>query len=431
MKKSYILLTILLCLLSGCSNSAPVETLPPETTLPEPTAAVSIPETTEAPTVPETEPTEPAAEKKIARRITDSVEIWLEQIDVTNKLTDLDHFTRIEFNPRRPLTVRSAEPFSALYIFWDDIPGTYTLSWDGGSMECGVHDMIHEYIYLPEETTSVTLTFQEDNPIYLCNISLYTEGTPPEEEVQEWLPPCEQADILVFPTHADDEALFFGALISHYAIEQDLTVQTAFMVKHDDEERMHERLNSLWELGVRHHPTLASMPDSASHHLPTIENYMSKHDPKGWQITQIRRFKPLVIVGHDLNGEYGNAQHKLNGLYLTETVNMAADPTQYEDTAQLYGVWDTPKLYLHLYWENNIILDVNTPMEKDPLGRTPFQVAEDAYEHHVSQQQYPFYVSQDDYEKGMDCKRFGLYRSLVGEDTTADIMENIDIQQWR
>lgn len=70
-------------------------------------------------------------------------------------------------------------------------------------------------------------------------------------------------------------------------------------------------------------------------------------------------------------------------------------------------------------------------MEKDSLGRTPFEVAEDAYDHHVSQHQFPFYVSQDDYESGMDCKRFGLYHSSVGVDTAADIMENIDASQWR
>lgn len=380
--------------------------------------------------VPAEEPAETLPAEAPAARIRDGVSFRVEQVGVTTALNDDNDTTRIDFRSGRTLILESSVPFSSIYFLWDTVPGDYTITWETGSLECGKDDFLHEYVRLPEEITSAELSFHEDSLIFLSGIRLYTAGAAPED-VQQWLPPCETADILVFPTHSDDDALFFGAAISRYSIQEDLTVQTAFMVKHTWKERVHERLNGLWEMGVRHYPVLGDMQDSGTHSMETVEHLHKNDDLKGWQVEQIRRFKPLVILGHDLDGEYGNGQHKLNAHYLTETVEIAQDPTQYEATAQQYGVWNTPKLYLHLYEENRIILDVNMPMEKDPQHRTPFEVAEDAYAHHHSQHQFPFYVSQDDYEIGLDCKRFGLYRSLVGPDTGADIMENIDAAQWR
>jgi hypothetical protein len=58
-------------------------------------------------------------------------------------------------------------------------------------------------------------------------------------------------------------------------------------------------------------------------------------------------------------------------------------------------------------------------------------VAEDAYAHHLTQHKWGFRVQQDDNVRIYDCRPFGLYRSLVGLDTTADVMENIDPAQWR
>lgn len=434
MKKSVIFLTIVLgCLLCACgtaeatiATTAATEPVVIETTVPETTVQTEpVPETTEA----IVEETEPVPEEP-AQRITEGVSFWIEYQEVTNPLLDDWYTSRIDFRSARGLILRSEQPFSAFYMLWDTVPGNYTVSWEGGSMECGQDGFFHEYIRLPEDVTSVTLDFHKESHIFLCGIRLYTAGAAPED-VQLWLPPCEQADILAFPTHADDDVLFFGGAISYYAIEKGLKVQTAFMTKQGLIERVHERLDGLWEMGVRYYPILGNMGESASHSRDEMEYYHRNDNLKGWQVEQIRRFKPLVIIGHDLDGEYGNGQHKLNAHYLTMTVEEAADPTLHEESAALYGTWDTPKLYLHLYEENPIILDVNTPMVNDELGRTPFEVAEDAYEHHKSQHIYPFWVSQDDYEQGMDCKRFGLFRSLVGADTTADMMENLDTRQWR
>lgn len=402
-------------------ETAPAQPETAQTTVPETTVA---PETTAAPeTAPTTCPTE--APEPPAEQIMEGVGIYLAGKNYADVLSDEMRWSKLFFRTDQTIRIESEQPFSALYLIWETLPGAYTVQWDGGTQTCGGEGFLHDYVLLPEAVTAAELTVQEEGRWELCDLSLFTAGDPPQT-VQTWLPPCEDADILVFPTHSDDDTLFFGPLISLYAIERGARIQTAFMVSHSNEyARDHERLDGLWELGVRHYPVVGDVRDSLT------ENGANT-DPEhilAWQVEQIRRFRPLVAVGHDLNGEYGHVQHKQNAYYLTQAVEAAGDSEAYTDSAQRYGAWDTPKLYLHLYEEGTLLLDVNTPLSNDPLGRTPFEIAESAYQKHVSQQQYYFQVMQDG--SHMDCRIFGLYRTLVGEDQSGDLLEHINMENWR
>ena len=70
---------------------------------------------------------------------------------------------------------------------------------------------------LPAPDTQCVLTLPEGGRI--CDLTAYGEGTLPAQ-VQVWEPPCEQADFLVFSTHADDEILFLGGVLVTYAGER-------------------------------------------------------------------------------------------------------------------------------------------------------------------------------------------------------------------
>ena len=412
----------------------PATELPPVTTTP--------PETEPEETIPpETEPKETVPPETLpevigpnadgtARRLTDGVQILLEGQDRTAFLADFDHTSKLSFSGTQSLTVKAKNPFSALYLQWDNIPGKFTLSYSGGSMQCGGEEFLHDYIQLPKAVTEVTVTFESIRNKTLCDFLLYTEGTTPKE-VQDWDLPCDKADILVFPTHSDDDVYFFGPIIAYYAIERELAVQTAFMVDHDDLTRRHERLNGLWEMGVRNYPILFDAPDKAIGSLSSGLQYYREYDIYGWQVEQIRRFKPLVVVGHDLDGEYGNMGHKVNAHYLVQAVPDAADPSKHTASARKYGTWNTPKFYIHLYEKGEWKFDVNTPMKNDPQGRTPIQVADAALDCHVTQGGVHSSVGQSDYIRIMDSRLFGMYRSLVGKDTKADMMEHIDPDTWR
>ena len=432
-KKICILLTLsLLFSLYGCANTSVPEQNALSTEEPTETVQETQAETTPA-TEPPPEETVPPTEPEVvvpAQEIDDGFMLLVDELPSLMFVTDGNTNSYKTLRAEEHVVISSDTPFAALYFIWHEQQGTYTVQWEGGSVQGGQHGFIHEYISLGESVTSVTLVFTE-NTNALSELYLYTEGTPPED-VQIWQPPCEQADILVFPTHSDDDTLFFGALMAYYAIEKQLDVQTAFMVYHAGEpRRVHERLNGLWEMGIRNYPILYNAMDVGTYDFQLAMSWYADSKIPDWQVEQIRRFKPLVVVGHDLEGEYGNAGHKVNAYYLVRAIEYAADPELYPESAELYGVWDTPKLYIHLYPENEWYFDVNTPMENDPHGRTPFEVAEDAYAHHLTQHKWGFRVQQDDNVRIYDCRPFGLYRSLVGLDTTADVMENIDPAQWR
>lgn len=427
-----ILFAILfLFLLTGCAEDTPAPTevsstvteswVPPEPTIP-PATEETVPETTAV-----TEPVlEPAAE-----RIEAGIQVFYGNLNIHGILSDGSHVSKYHISSDKSLRITSETAFSNVYLKWDSIPGEYELHWEGGMQVCGSNGFLHEYITLPEAVTEINFQFLQPGQKTLCEVSLYTAGSAPEG-VQVWLPPCEEADILVFPTHSDDDVLFFGPLISYYAMERDLTVQTAFMVDHAwQKERGHERLNGLWELGVRHYPILGSAPDNGEHDFDFGMAFYANSNILQWQVEQIRRFRPLVVVGHDLEGEYGNCGHKVNAHYLVQAVEAANDPEAFPDSIKIWGLWDTPKFYLHLYPENEWYLDMNTPLTADSKGRSPFQIAQDAFKWHVSQNTGYLYVHQEDDNRQWDCRPFGLVRTLVGLDTTADVMDNLDRDKWR
>lgn len=78
--------------------------------------------------------------------------------------------------------------------------------------------------------TELDIEFSGLSP--LCEVRLFTTGAAPVD-VQVWQPPCEQADVLLFPSHADDDVIFFGALAAQ-CVDRGLAVQVAYLVNHYD-----------------------------------------------------------------------------------------------------------------------------------------------------------------------------------------------------
>ena len=134
-----------------------------------------------------------------------------------------------------------------------------------------------------------------------------------------------------------------------------------------------------------------------------------------------------MILGHDREGEYGHGAHQLCALALEQAVPLAASENAFPESLARWGVWDTPKLYLHFAPENPIFLNVETPLDYYG-GRSAFRVAQDAMLFHLSQLQYAHRPTTDTDNEDFaryDCRRFGLVRTLVGLDTGNDIMENV------
>ena len=161
---------------------------------------------------------------------------------------------------------------------------------------------------------------------------------------------------------------------------------------------------------------------------------MSRDDALLQQLNLLRRFKPQVVVTHDLNGEYGHGQHRLCASTMLEAAELAADPASDPATVSLYGEWNVPKLYLHLYPENQITLNWDFPLDAFG-GQTAFQVSQQGFLCHLSQTNSIFdnwmfgankEITQASQITQYSPCLYGLARSTVGADMNKnDFFENI------
>ncbi|HCU08268.1 MAG TPA: hypothetical protein DF480_04800 [Clostridiales bacterium] len=343
------------------------------------------------------------------------------------QLLDDRYTTKLELPKGTEITIRTQEKIHGLYLIWDKPPGHWALQAQEGSRTSmylqGKNGWIHEYVALDEPSSAIVLVMP-DTDVVLCEIELYGQGTLPDS-VQVWDPPHEDADMLLLPTHADDEHLFFGGTMPYYAGELDYKVQVAYLTNHWAEPyRPHELLNGLWAVGIRSYPIFGEFPDYYSDNLEHAKTLYDLDQVFAYQVELLRRFQPEVVVGHDTGGEYGHGVHMLNAWVLQQAVSLAADETYLPDQVAEWGTFEVSKVYLHLYPEGAVLMDWNIPLENFG-GRTAFEMAEAGFAQHLSQQKW-FSVRTEGVH---DCRAFGLYYTAVGDDSleaSPDFFQNID-----
>ncbi len=337
-------------------------------------------------------------------------------------LNDVNYSTRLEIPAQTTITITSSSPIYGLYLYWDQAANGWQLQSGNSSNTYGQYEMLHEYVKIDTPSNTVTMTIPNAGSI-LCEIRALGSGDLPSN-IQTWLPPCETADILLLPAHAGDESLVFGGTIPYYAGELGKNVQVAYISSHypDEVYREHEKLNALWAMGLRNYPVMGKFEDKfTSGHVTSSDRY--DYDAVlEYIVTQIRRFKPLVVIGHDLNGEYGHGLHMVAAKATQNAMTLSKDKTYHIASADQYGLWEPTKTYLHLYKENPIHMDWNKTLSKLG-GKTALELAKEGFKLNDSQQWTNFQVS--DTGKN-NCADFGLFLSSVGPDKKGgDFMENV------
>ena len=330
----------------------------------------------------------------------------------------------------------------SLYLIFGREYGVYSVTdLDSGEVRTfGENRFLHEFAnleaafgYAPQR---IKVTFISGSG-YINEMMVFTPGTPPDY-VQIWDPPCDsEAEIVLFSTHSDDEQLFFAGLLPYYAGELGYDVEVVYLTDHRNTtlERCHEALNGLWAVGVTNYPVFGTFADLMSPSAEMAWFYfrnqrVTEDDLLGFVVENIRRFRPMVAVGHDLQGEYGHGQHMVYADMLTKAVQISMDPTQFPESAETYGVWDVPKTYLHLYPENEISMDWDQPLSRFD-GMTAFQVTQQlGFPCHVTQYwDFAWYIahapSAASIQQYSPCE-YGLYRTTVGPDNARnDLFENV------
>lgn len=356
-------------------------------------------------------------------------------------------------------TIRSETEIDSLYFLFNTKALDMTLS-AGGEEKSVEGKFLHRFVKISElfsgPVYEVTVRFPER--AVLNEVCAFGKGDLPDW-VQVWEDPCEKADLMLFTTHADDEQLFFAGVLPTYAGERGLAVQVAYFTDHVYEtDRRHELLNGLWTVGVTHYPVIGSVPDAYAQSDSADAAYnwaLQNAKTAGFteesliasQTELLRRFKPLVVVGHDLNGEYHHGQHILNVRTLLKAAEGSGQSDFCAESAEKYGTWDVKKVYLHLYSENAIVMDWDQPLSAFG-GKTAFQMTQAGFACHNSQQGTWFgkwiYGANGQLSRAADVSyvppvyssytsvafspcRYGLYRTTVGEDVKKnDFMENIE-----
>ena len=306
-----------------------------------------------------------------------------------DRLRDGNESTTFSFSAGKTLTIKADGEIAGLYVKfeknaypWEAVSDTLTLS-------CGQSGFLHEYADVSElHSDTVTMRFTASYTT-VSELRVFGPGTLPDD-VQVWQPPYEKADMALFTTHSDDEQLFFLGLIP-YAAAHGIKLQVIYFTHHNGEPiRLHEQLNGLWAAGATHYPEIGIFPDQYSETLQAAKNNFSYagfsyNTVLAHQIEMLRKYRPDVVVGHDLSGEYGHGQHRLNADTLTKAVEQAGIASNDPASAQKYGVWDVPKTYLHLYGKNQLVMNYDEPLDYFG-GQTAYQMSRKGYTCHNSQQ---------------------------------------------
>ncbi len=345
------------------------------------------------------------------------------------------------------LTLEAQQGMGSLYMMFTTLYGEYqvTNGDTGVTKTCGKDGFLHEFIDLVElfGTVPKKVTLSFENTVTIRELYVFTEGQTPDF-VQKWKHPEENnTDMILFSTHSDDEHLFFAGILPYYAGELGYQVQVVYFTDHHNLQqgtRNMEALNGLWSVGVDTYPVFGPFEDflvkeKISEAYTILKNVYgwTDDDLVGFVVEQLRRFKPMVVVGHDFHGEYGHAQHMVYANMLAAAVEVSMDPVVYPETAEKYGIWDVPKTYFHLWPENPIVMDWDQPLERFG-GETGYVVSTRwGFEKcHVSQiASFAWYYSYKWRATDIQVyspREFGLYRTTVGPDVEKnDFFENVTI----
>lgn len=349
----------------------------------------------------------------------------------SKNMTDGQYTTRAilkkTMHPWLAVSAPAGVPIHGLYLCFAEMPGSYEIQVDYGSgwEKYMDGDTRFYHVYVPlngVQNVRVYATDEKPREIIFNEVFVLSEGELPDW-VQCWQPTPDKADILFLATHPDDELIFLGGAIPTYAAEQGRDVVVAYM-SYSNTTRRSELLNGLWHMGVRTYPVIGGMRDAFSRKIEAAYKNAGGEKKVVESIVELyRRYKPEVVVTHDVNGEYGHAMHKMTADAALKAIGKAAAEGECLDSFLAYGQWQVKKLYQHLYPENQLVFDWTVPLES-MNGKSGIDLAQEAYALHVTQKGSGMSVTETGTE--YDNRVFGLAYTAVGPDVRRDdFLENI------
>lgn len=354
----------------------------------------------------------------------------------SNKLLDDNYQTywHTQKAADKYIQIECAQPISYLYVCYIYKPSSLIIqsSSDGSTWQDIAYESPSEYNHIlytldtPSTSLRIYAPTHSEGSFGVNEIKALSQGALPSY-IQQWKPTWDKADILIFAAHPDDEAVFFSGIIPYYAGEQDKKVIVSYLTTNPIF-RCSETLNYLWTMHENHLPLYANFEDVYCEGTSYAQKIWGYEKTIDYMVNVIRQRKPDIIISHDLNGEYGHGQHMFTAEALKQAVLLASDATYHTSSYEEFGPHLVKKLYLHLYEENQIRLDVfDDPLEEYD-GLSAIDIAQIGILEYASQLHFQVVrVHLDD--SPTTCYNYGLAYSSVGLDTIGkDIFENIPLE---
>ena len=326
------------------------------------------------------------------------------------------------------ITIGAGSQIGGIYFIWSKAPASWTLYTvdSGGEMaailEGGTDHYLTQYVYIPSEYAACgrfTLSMATANTtVDIAELTVFSPGETPYYAPM-WEPFSGRADLLTIAAHPDDEDLYLSVPAVTYA-DQGMRCATVHMTfgSASSSVRRYEAQESVWCLGNKWYPAMGNFQDVKTSTKEEQMQYWPIDDVVGYIVEQIRKYKPSVIVTHDINGEYGHGAHMLTEYATTLAFQYAGDATKYPASAQQYDTWNAGKLYVHLYTTDALNTMSLTQALPNFGGSTVLEVINDAYNRHDSQLPGRELPTSGAY----DMRKFGLYATNLGADTARDTM---------
>lgn len=351
---------------------------------------------------------------------------------VMNNLIDNTYSTTVPFIEEDWLSVKWTDKaeVGAIYWEWLTIPGralVECLSEEGEVISEREYENVIRFItvFPPEGVREVRMTVLEGEG-KMAELFVYTpKQAAQQQKAVVWEEPLEKADIMLVEAHGYDDVLVFGAVLPTYT-DRGYAVTVADMGC-DTIGRQRESSGGSYLAGLRNFKTFFEFKD----HLKVDYELYTKtwleedpRDPEALLVAEIRRVRPEVVITYDLTrGSIGHGANRLTAEITVKAVADAANPDLFPESAQEYGAWQVKKLYIHMYDQNQIFIDVDTPLDSFG-GKTARKIAMEGMwkwkngleEKKIENIRSGKYHPSD----------YGLYFSAVGEDVAKnDFLENI------
>ena len=320
----------------------------------------------------------------------------------------------------------SSVPLFGIYIKYDRMPSSFTVTADGVVLPEESCEYLHQYMQL-SGAKNVVIEYSEETSV--ADVFAFSEKEPPDF-VQRW-ETLDRADIMICPTHSDDDQLYFAGMIPWCSAKGN-KVQVVYFTNHwNTHDRPHELLDGLWHCSDKYYPVISEFPDLYAENpeqarLLYASCGFEEKDFIDFYLDLFGHLKPMVVVGHDINGEYGHGVHCLNSEIVRKAVCVSAEK----------GIWDVPKTYMHLWDKNKTVFDWDAPMDEFQ-GKSAFNISQEAFGFHKSQHVFQSLLNWLNGTDSMPVTKasqitryspcdFGLYRTTVGTDAAENgLFDNV------